>query len=195
MPSSAARARETDSSRRRTAHPRRRSGGLDGSQSDPADAARLNLPRILRPSSELRNDDACPREGHVVSAQGEGSGPARSIPADVRAGEMHASVRFAPAPHAQLRGAGRRARPVRVLSARSGAGRRRVRTGGDAEDGDDEGRAGPDNGSRRFLVERRMPSDPQGDIPSYLSPTKGLGNGSHDVSPLSAGVYGRTFVG
>ncbi len=70
---------------------------------------------------------------------------------------MHASVCFAPVPHGQLRGAGQRARPVRVLSARPGADRRRVRTGGDAEDGDDEGRADPGDGSRPFPVDQRMP--------------------------------------
>jgi hypothetical protein len=69
---------------------------------------------------------------------------------------MHASVCFAPVPHGQLRGAGQRARPVRVLSARPGADRRRVRTSGDAEDGDDEGRADPGDGSRPFPVDRRM---------------------------------------
>ncbi len=89
--------------------------------------------------------------------QGEGSRPARSIPADVRAGEMHASVCFAPVPHGQLRGAGQRARPVRILSTRPGADRRRVRTGGDAKNGDDEGRADPANGSRPFPVERKVP--------------------------------------
>ena len=95
--------------------------------------------------------------GALTREEGEGSGSARSIPADIRAGEMHTAVCFAPAPHGQLRGPGRRARPVRVLSARSGAGRCRVGTAGDVEDGDDEGRADSGNGSRPFPVERRMP--------------------------------------
>src|SRR5262245_54840884 len=79
------------------------------------------------------------------------------IPAEVRAGEMHSSICFAPLLHGQLRRAGQRARPVRVLSARLGADRRRVRTAGDAEDGDDKGRADPGDGSRPLPVDRRMP--------------------------------------
>src|SRR5262249_56147 len=59
-------------------------------------------------------------------------------------------------PRGLLRRTGQRARPDRVLSARTGAGRRRARTRGDAEEGDDEGRDGPDEGSRPFLVDRRM---------------------------------------
>src|SRR5262247_4229466 len=88
--------------------------------------------------------------------QGEDSGPARSIPADVRPGEMHAAVCLAPVPHGLLRGAGQRAHPVRVLSARPGADRRRVRTGGDGQGSDDEGRSDPGDGSRPFPVDRRM---------------------------------------
>src|SRR5215471_12293752 len=104
----------------------------------------MDLTRVRRASSaETRKQE-------------ESSGAARSIPAKVRAGEMHASVCFAPVPHGLLRRTGQRARPVRVLSARPGAGRRRARTRGDAEEGDAEGRDGPDEGSRPFLVDRRL---------------------------------------
>src|SRR5262245_43869167 len=108
------------------------------------------------PVREIRCEHVGCHRGAQKRKQGEGSGPARSIPADVRPGEMHASVCFAPLPHGLLRGAGQRAHPVRVLSALPGADRRRVRTGGDGQDSDDEGRTDLGDGSRPFPVDRRM---------------------------------------
>src|SRR6266542_4764286 len=65
----------TGTSRRTTARIRYRSGDLRGSPSDTADTARWDLPKSSLHLPELRNDKACLRDGHVVSAQFLGSVP------------------------------------------------------------------------------------------------------------------------
>src|SRR5215471_6101763 len=147
----------------------------------------------LHEAHKIEGAFACPQ-----ADAGRGSGPARSIPTEVRAGEVHASVCFAPLARGLLRGAGQCARPVRVLSARPGTGRCRVCTGGDAEDGDAEGRADPGGGSCPLSIDRTMPlltlTVLAASASEAFAPPKSRCHNAHEQPPHQVGGESRAFL-